>query len=495
LWRDGLWVNFAFKPLINPSTMNPTLTAVITRSAIGHRAIQAGVLAWLLALSTVAYGQSVITNRYRNAPLSLANGTISTTPSATDTWTIEKTGDGNFVRLKHTATGQYLHTESGTLQAGTIQPGWWSAMWTLRPNGYGYTQIVNRFRNTFIHNENGPVMAGPLGRADWWSAQWTITTPATPPRPFPGADAKLTRTPGERFKDPTANGLYIDGVKYVDGEAARLTYGTVTPTTTGRYLEYTFSNIPDKTLNGHNSVANMKFNVKAAVKDGLLYVHLTTENSAINIDPAKLKNTRLERGFFTNSVQTTISAPAEFELDVWGPQNINSEGTLTDMREFQVGLSKDGPSVNYTMGSQYTKTIRDFSFTDKTYKDMVQGVWQLTKVLPLKTAGQYSSLDELPALASSNFPIYTQAIYKAKTKNYIPKSVDIMLKLKPQFKHFALVSNQGNPAQAFFESFVFWANPKTYEGTLAYRVGEETFNTPEVVYTIRVDLTPLQKPQ
>jgi hypothetical protein len=28
---------------------------------------------------------------------------------------------------------QFIHIETGAVQAGPIQPGWWSAMWNIRP--------------------------------------------------------------------------------------------------------------------------------------------------------------------------------------------------------------------------------------------------------------------------------------------------------------------------------------------------------------------------
>jgi cytolysin (calcineurin-like family phosphatase) len=117
---------------------------------------------------------SKITNRFTGENLGLQNGTPYLSTAATDTWLLEPTGEAGFVRIKHVASGTYLHNQNGVkLEAGGIQPGWWSAQWTLKSID-GNVQIINRWQNTYIHNEHKTIELGALGNPGWWSAQWKV---------------------------------------------------------------------------------------------------------------------------------------------------------------------------------------------------------------------------------------------------------------------------------------------------------------------------------
>ncbi len=114
-----------------------------------------------------------LNNRWKAENIGLVNGQPISSTSATDSWVIEKTGEGDFVRLKHSGSGSYLHNQNGKLEAGAIQPGWWSAQWTLKAVD-GHVHIINRWKNTYIHNQNGFLELGALGAPGWWSAQWAL---------------------------------------------------------------------------------------------------------------------------------------------------------------------------------------------------------------------------------------------------------------------------------------------------------------------------------
>lgn len=130
---------------------------------------------WLVLFAvSPAQAQPVkLVNRWKNETIGIANGKPVSTATDNDTWLIEKTGEDNFVRLKNTTTGTYLHNQNGPLEAGSIQPGWWSAQWTMNAVD-GYFHIVNRWKGTYLHNQNGPLELGVLGDPGWWSAQWAI---------------------------------------------------------------------------------------------------------------------------------------------------------------------------------------------------------------------------------------------------------------------------------------------------------------------------------
>lgn len=130
-------------------------------------------LSLALAVS-LAQAQAVkLVNRWKNETIGIVNDKPVSTATATDTWLIEKTGEGNFVRLKNATTGTYLHNQNGPLEAGAIQPGWWSAQWTMNAVD-GHFHIINRWKSTYLHNQNGPLELGALGDPGWWSAQWAI---------------------------------------------------------------------------------------------------------------------------------------------------------------------------------------------------------------------------------------------------------------------------------------------------------------------------------
>lgn len=145
------------------------------------------VAVFLLILECIQ-AQTLITNRWTSERLGIQNNMPVSATGASDTWIVEKVGEGDYVRLKHVASGVYLHNETGKLTAGTIQPGWWSAMWTIKATGE-YFHIINRWKGTYLHTENRKLEDGPLGAPGWWSAQWSgnfqagATSPATTENP------------------------------------------------------------------------------------------------------------------------------------------------------------------------------------------------------------------------------------------------------------------------------------------------------------------------
>ena len=90
---------------------------------------------------------------------------------------IEPVGEGGFVRLANRRQqGSYLHTENRVLEAGPIQPFWWSAMWQMIPvPGTGYFWLENRYlAGQYLHVQNGMPEVGQVGR-DWASAMcWAL---------------------------------------------------------------------------------------------------------------------------------------------------------------------------------------------------------------------------------------------------------------------------------------------------------------------------------
>jgi hypothetical protein len=307
-------------------------------------------------------------------------------------------------------------------------------------------------------------------------------------KPAPGKNYLKISTGGQGFIDIPQTTIVASNVR-VSEEGSKV-------------VEYTVNNIPDKYLGYGTAIANMKFSPKAAIKDGILYVFITTGESSINLTKGTLKDGNgkaynifedktTARGYFLDALKTNITADDNFEKNSWGPKNVNNQGTVTDMKAFSVGVSKDGPSVSYTLGSETSTTFSDFGFQDNTYSNIVEGEWKMTPNL-VENPVQISSLKQPPALAMSNFPVYQQAIFKAKVPGYLPDTVTLSVQLRPTLRKLVLINNQDSAAQAVFEGFVFLVNPKTYSGELAYRVGEDK-KTSNIIYSITLDLTPLKK--
>ncbi len=87
-------------------------------------------------------------------------------------WQIERVMQ-NTIRLKNVSSNTYLHNQNGPLVAGNIQAGWWSAMWITEKTDDGHIRLKNRWKETYIHNERGKVELGPID-PNWWSARWLL---------------------------------------------------------------------------------------------------------------------------------------------------------------------------------------------------------------------------------------------------------------------------------------------------------------------------------
>lgn len=83
---------------------------------------------------------------------------------------------GQFVRIQNRWKGdQYIHVERPQVESGKIQPGWWSAQWTIEPiAGTQYVRIRNRWKtDQVLHIERGRLESSKIHDGAW-SAQWII---------------------------------------------------------------------------------------------------------------------------------------------------------------------------------------------------------------------------------------------------------------------------------------------------------------------------------
>ena len=92
-------------------------------------------------------------------------------------WVVEGVAESGYVLVKNRWKNTYLHIQDGPLVCGAIQPGWWSAQWSLEPvAGTNHVRIRNRWKpETALHNQAGSLQAGNIDLG-WWSAQWLLVS-------------------------------------------------------------------------------------------------------------------------------------------------------------------------------------------------------------------------------------------------------------------------------------------------------------------------------
>ncbi|MDX2282676.1 MAG: hypothetical protein NW241_00880 [Bacteroidia bacterium] len=136
------------------------------------------VLGCLLLAGPAAFSQSTIQNAWKKTFLTNSSGFPGlSAQDANSYWVLEPISGSPEVRIKHTRSGLYLHTETDAASPvlGPIQPGWWSAMWILEPVAGAADQfrIKNKYRGTYLHNETGTIQTGQI-QPGWLSARWNI---------------------------------------------------------------------------------------------------------------------------------------------------------------------------------------------------------------------------------------------------------------------------------------------------------------------------------
>ena len=146
-------------------------------------------------------GTNLVQNRARpDLLLNVQGGQPLATPASrgatTAHWSIEPTGEGDFVRLRNVGTGFQLHAEGGQLQAGAAPPEWLSAQWSLEyVEGNTDARIKNRATGGYLHNDDGPLAVGPASPQSAGSVWKLIPVGARageviPPPPGSGCSGK-----------------------------------------------------------------------------------------------------------------------------------------------------------------------------------------------------------------------------------------------------------------------------------------------------------------
>jgi hypothetical protein len=85
-------------------------------------------------------------------------------------------GGGQVARIGNRyVAGTFLHIENGPLMAGQILVDWLSARWQFEPvKGTEFVRLKNAWKpDVYIHCENGKLESGPI-KSDWLSAMWSV---------------------------------------------------------------------------------------------------------------------------------------------------------------------------------------------------------------------------------------------------------------------------------------------------------------------------------
>ncbi|OWY25853.1 hypothetical protein C7N43_32780 [Sphingobacteriales bacterium UPWRP_1] len=375
---------------------------------------------WFTCLATQA--QTTITNRWTAEKIGLQNGTPYCSTSATDKWIVEQ-AEGGYVRLKNVATGTYLHTENGgQLGSGTIQPGWWSAQWTLKPAD-GHTQIINRWTNGYLHNENGKLEIGDLGAPGWWSAQWIMSV-----------SAPNTNNANYIVADPTA-----------DDPRKRLRLAPLSK---------------DQAIGIQGTNQSCEFNMRV---NGYLYaftlsptqklVHLTTEGSIAKAG-VQAFNQQDKRGYFLEKLEITIEPTTGAEnvyRDVDSPSTDTNTGsrTITTSISGTGGVNKDGPSAGLGISgsNSWSQNINGFKYLNVSSGKKLYHVMELASssvgpytkasdLLDVSFTGAFSGtpLGTLPEQATNSMPFLAQGVWQTYNGDFAGK-VTFKVQYKMQLRY------------------------------------------------------------
>ena len=320
-----------------------TLKALFT-STNGNDLFRTG----LLARASVVLGMIFVFNslgisqetsrllcRWRGEALKVEGSKVVGSTSSNDQWYVEKTGEGSYVRIKHSPSGNPLNIENGFLSASPIQPGAFSAQWTLVPVSGGYFRIVNRWKSTAINNEKGPIEVSDI-QAGAYSAQWS-------------------------YAPETATGRQTSGGKHV-------------------YMNTIIMN-REKSVDGvvGNQQAQLQLkvlpNIHVSKTGRRIIVFDMGESLMKEIRAAGLNvNTDKSRGWFYEKVDVIIENSDNVRL-VSVPKVLNSdEGQMTSTIENTFGVdlggSADGPSggvnASSSEGKSFSRTVKGFTMDPPT---------------------------------------------------------------------------------------------------------------------------------
>ncbi len=263
--------------------------------------------------------------------------------------------------------------------------------------------------------------------------------------------------------------------------------------------------VPMKTSKGTTmGKVKLNFEPETAWSNGFLYSYLKLNGAKIEMK--NYNSQTKKKGFYLKDLVITITSKDLPDLKLDNPENLNSEGKYTESESFSIGAnaSTDAAGVNsdYSWGSSFSRSVKDFEFENGTNEKIAQFSWNLGKTnngeyenyrsLGVAVAGQFTSIAELPPMSRNNFPIDCEVVYrKYMAKRSIPNKVTLNINIKATFEKTWLWDDDANAAESFFNGFGFLVNPNAYTGELFYKF-EHVEETTENNIEVQLDLSKLK---
>ena len=353
-----------------------------------------------LTFQLFAQGNIELYNRFQKGSLQFENGKpVLKTQGNNAIWMIETIANSTDVRIKHVPTGGYLHAETDAQfpGIGPIQPGWWSAMWSIEFTEEGYYRIKNKWRNSYLRNETGVVELGE-SQPGWWGGQWLYVSPGV-------ANGRATASP------PTGR-LKIRGVYIVPSDqqakpkakeaiAAGL---AIMQAHFLRQIGVTFEYEPEVAIIYSNHDAKATASMEIALE--LCKKTLGTEyESNKNIMFTVVEGcpggtaygspgvTRIQQGFWGNVYSTFINNPSALAstLPAWSHElghafGLNHTGELTKdcmLKNCQVDMGTLPPLL--MQQSQSFPTVYEYPFHKDEIKMLLDSTYCQTCLIPRGT--------------------------------------------------------------------------------------------------------------
>ncbi len=246
----------------------------------------------------------------------------------------------------------------------------------------------------------------------------------------------------------------------------------------------------------------LNFEPETAKDKNFLYAYLKLDGAKIEMQ--NYITQKKKKGFYLKDLTITMTTKQGFEIKIDNPENINTEGKYTKSESFSIGANASnggaGGDASYSWGSSFTRSIMDFGFTNQTQGAVAQFHWNLSggingkyenyRSLGVRSAGQYTSLSELPAMAKDNFPIDCEVVFRKNIQS-LPNKVIVNINIKATFEKTWLWNDDANGAESFFNGFGVLVNPNSYKGELLYKF-DHSEETTENNIEVQLDLSKLK---
>jgi len=127
------------------------------------------------------------------------NSSVNASPNITQgtKWELKKRAGSDSYHIVSLPSGSYLHIQNGQPELAANHNGWHSAIWILENiTGTNYFKIKNYWQGKYLHTENG-LQAGDINDG-WYSAMWTFEGSGAPQCNCPAPPNNTFRTQSKK---------------------------------------------------------------------------------------------------------------------------------------------------------------------------------------------------------------------------------------------------------------------------------------------------------